>query len=67
VALTYYLKLSEIIGFMSRTLYSSKKSKTLSGIIGEEWESRIVTELDSALNKWKDSLPQHRKYFVFNT
>lgn len=31
--------------------------------IGErEWKLRIVTELDSALNKWVDSLPEHREF-----
>ncbi|KAJ2916770.1 hypothetical protein MD484_g3617, partial [Candolleomyces efflorescens] len=57
--LTYHLKLCEIIGFMTRTLYSTKKSQILSGLIGSEWETRVVTELDSSLNKWKDALPQH--------
>ncbi|RXW21403.1 hypothetical protein EST38_g4459 [Candolleomyces aberdarensis] len=56
---TYHLKLCEIIGFMTRTLYSTKKSQILSGLIGPEWETRVVTELDSSLNKWKDALPQH--------
>lgn len=64
-AFTYTLKLMEIIGFMSRTLYSTKKSRILSGVVGEEWEQRVVTELDSSLNKWKDSLPAHRKPHCF--
>ncbi|KAF5316954.1 hypothetical protein D9611_003877 [Ephemerocybe angulata] len=58
-AFTWTLKLNEIIGFMARTLYSTKKSKILSGLVGDEWEIRVVTELDSSLNKWKDSLPKH--------
>jgi hypothetical protein len=62
-AFTYTLKLMEIIGFMSRTLYSTKKSRILSGVVGEEWEQRVVTELDSSLNKWKDSLPAHRESY----
>ncbi|KAF8973127.1 hypothetical protein BDZ97DRAFT_1779521 [Flammula alnicola] len=51
------LKLCEILAFALRTLYSTKKSKILSGLIGNEWERRIVAELDSSMNKWKDSLP----------
>jgi hypothetical protein len=54
----YQLKLCEILAFTLRTLYSTKKSKIKSGLIGNEWEHRIVAELDSSLNKWKDSLPQ---------
>ncbi|KAF8904482.1 fungal-specific transcription factor domain-containing protein [Gymnopilus junonius] len=51
------IKLCEILSFALRTLYSTKKSKVLVGLIGHEWEHRIVAELDSSLNKWKDSLP----------
>lgn len=33
--------------------------------LGErEWKLRIVTELDSALNQWVDSLPDHRKFIT---
>lgn len=32
----------------------------LLGYAGEQWEQRIVAELDSALNKWVDSVPDHR-------
>lgn len=28
--------------------------------MGAQWEQHIVTELDSALNKWVDSVPDHR-------
>ena len=57
----YQLRLCEILAFTLRTLYSTKKSKIRSGLIGNEWEHRIVAELDSSLNKWKDSLPEIRK------
>lgn len=30
------------------------------GLVGNEWEQHIVTEIDSALNKWLDSVPDHR-------
>ncbi|PFH53811.1 hypothetical protein AMATHDRAFT_54332 [Amanita thiersii Skay4041] len=53
------LKLCEILAFALRTLYSTKKSKILSGLVGSQWEQRIVGELDSAMNNWKDSLPEH--------
>jgi hypothetical protein len=30
------------------------------GIVGPQWEQQIVAELDSSLNKWIDSVPDHR-------
>ncbi|KDR75218.1 hypothetical protein GALMADRAFT_249193 [Galerina marginata CBS 339.88] len=53
------LKLCEILAFGLRTLYSTKKSRILSGLRGDEWECRVVAALDSSMNKWKDSLPDH--------
>ena len=40
--------------------YSINKSKVLLGFVGPHWEQQIVAELDSALNKWVDSVPDHR-------
>ena len=40
--------------------YSINKSKALLGFVGPQWEQHIVAELDSALNKWIDSVPDHR-------
>ncbi|KAJ6591569.1 fungal-specific transcription factor domain-containing protein, partial [Mycena vulgaris] len=45
--------------------YSINKSKVLLGLSkGNDtgWDSRIVTELDSALNKWIDDLPDHLRW-----
>ena len=44
--------------------YSINKSKALLGFVGQQWEQHIVAELDSALNKWVDSVPDHRMFFV---
>ena len=46
--------------------YSINKSKVLLGFVGPKWEQHIVAELDSALNKWVDSVPDHRQsqYFI---
>ena len=41
--------------------YAINKSKILFGYVGHNWEQHIVAELDSALNKWVDSVPDHRK------
>lgn len=64
-AFNVHLRLCEILAFTLRTLYSNKKSKLLTGLIGDQWEERVVTELDSSMNKWKDSLPDHRSYCFF--
>lgn len=56
------LRLCEILAFTLRTLYSTKKSKLLTGLIGNEWEERVVAELDSSMNSWKDSLPDHLRW-----
>ena len=43
--------------------YSINKSKVLLGFIGPRWEQHIVSELDSALNKWIDAVPDHCEPF----
>lgn len=43
-----------------RTLYSIKKGRDILGLTGEGWEQRIVADLDSSLNAWVDSIPDHR-------
>lgn len=58
-AFTAHLRLTEILVYSMRTLHSTRKSKT-SQISDEEWQQRIVTEVDSAMNHWKDGLPNHR-------
>ncbi|KAL1945640.1 hypothetical protein VTO73DRAFT_1642 [Trametes versicolor] len=55
-------RLMQIMAFALRTLYSINKSKMLLGFVGHEWEERIVAELDSLLNKWIDTLPDHIRW-----
>ena len=43
--------------------YSINKSKLFLGFVGPHWEQHIVAELDSALNEWIDTVPNHRAYF----
>ncbi|KAF4613756.1 hypothetical protein D9613_007374 [Agrocybe pediades] len=56
------LKLHQILAFSLRTIYSINKSKILLGFVGQQWEQHIVAELDSALNKWVDSVPDHLRW-----
>lgn len=44
--------------------YSINKSKVMLGFVGSQWEQHIVAELDSAMNKWVDSVPDHCKLFA---
>ncbi|KAJ7696009.1 fungal-specific transcription factor domain-containing protein [Mycena rosella] len=63
--LTYFvchLRLSEILADALRRLYASKKSRALMGWSGPEWEQRTVSELDSAMNDWLDSVPTHLRW-----
>ncbi|KAI0324843.1 hypothetical protein GY45DRAFT_1391050, partial [Cubamyces sp. BRFM 1775] len=57
-----FCRLMQIMAFASRTIYSINKSKILLGFVGPEWEQRIVAELDSALNKWIDLVPDHLRW-----
>ncbi|THG99013.1 hypothetical protein EW026_g3253 [Hermanssonia centrifuga] len=56
------IRLNQILAFALRTIYSINKSKVLLGFVGQQWEQHIVAELDSALNKWIDSVPDHLRF-----
>jgi len=53
------VKLSQILALALRTIYPINRSKIVFGLIGHKWEQHAVAELDSALNKWIDSVPDH--------
>ncbi|PIL25392.1 transcription factor [Ganoderma sinense ZZ0214-1] len=61
-AFVYMIRLGQILAFVMRTVYSSNKSKAQLGHSDQQWEQRIVAELDSGLNKWADSLPSHLRW-----
>ncbi|KAF9049328.1 hypothetical protein BDZ89DRAFT_1033163 [Hymenopellis radicata] len=54
------LKLNQIVGTCLRTLYSTNKAKLRN--TDKDWEQNVVTELDSALNAWVDSVPEHLRW-----
>ncbi|KAF7297810.1 Zn(2)-C6 fungal-type domain-containing protein [Mycena kentingensis (nom. inval.)] len=60
--LPYFVQLSEVLQGAIRRLYSSKRSKMMQGSDGREWEQRMVTELESRLNKCMDSVPPHLRW-----
>ena len=64
--LSYCLRTIVTLSFISRQLsdihipqYAINKLKFLFGYTGHNWEQNIVVELDSSLNKWVDSVPNH--------
>ncbi|KAJ3518694.1 hypothetical protein NM688_g9402 [Phlebia brevispora] len=56
------IRLHQIHAFALRTIYSINKSKANFGRVGHGWEEQIVSELDSALNKFVDSIPEHLRW-----
>ncbi|KAF7313351.1 Fungal-trans domain-containing protein [Mycena chlorophos] len=57
-----HLKLDMILGLALETLYSLQKSKALLAHRDPDWASRIVAELDSALNNWLSNVPKHLRW-----
>ncbi|KAJ7813925.1 fungal-specific transcription factor domain-containing protein [Mycena olivaceomarginata] len=55
------MRLSNILGFSLQILYSFKKlSAVLS--INDAWEEQAIAELDSAINAWRDKIPDHLRW-----
>ncbi|KIK66923.1 hypothetical protein GYMLUDRAFT_239127 [Collybiopsis luxurians FD-317 M1] len=61
-AFNTYIKLNILLSMALRTIYAINKSKILLGFGGEQWQQHIVAELDSALNQWVDSIPDHLRW-----
>ncbi|KAI0737553.1 fungal-specific transcription factor domain-containing protein [Daedaleopsis nitida] len=58
----HFARLMRILDFASRTIYTINNSKLLFGFVGAEWKQEVVTELDSALNRWIASVPAHLRW-----
>ncbi|KAJ7761028.1 fungal-specific transcription factor domain-containing protein [Mycena metata] len=52
-----HMKLTEILGTAQKTIYSVNRSQR-----GTEWSQTAVADLDSALNKWLDAIPDHLRW-----
>ncbi|KAJ7595715.1 fungal-specific transcription factor domain-containing protein [Mycena floridula] len=62
--LTYwlnYMKLLEIMAFSQRTIYSVNKPRSPLDS-SPKWDINDVVKIDSALNAWVDSLPDHLRW-----
>ncbi|KAJ7176196.1 fungal-specific transcription factor domain-containing protein [Mycena crocata] len=56
------LRLNNILAFSLRILYSLDKAKELLALRDPAWEEHLLAELDSALNKWVDLIPEHLRW-----
>ncbi|KAJ6580392.1 fungal-specific transcription factor domain-containing protein [Mycena vulgaris] len=52
------LCLSHILGLTLKILYSLNKARATSPV-DDGWEEHFVADLDSALNRWRDQVPEH--------
>ncbi|KAJ7124224.1 fungal-specific transcription factor domain-containing protein [Mycena epipterygia] len=52
------LRLSHILAFTLKILYSLSKFR-VTFTVDEGWDEHFVADLDSALNRWRDQMPEH--------
>ncbi|KAJ7021863.1 fungal-specific transcription factor domain-containing protein [Mycena alexandri] len=57
-----FLQLNNVLAFALKILYALNKTKRLLSERDPDWEEHIVSELDSALNSWVDSIPAHLRW-----
>ncbi|KAI5118928.1 hypothetical protein M0805_003752 [Coniferiporia weirii] len=57
-----FLKLSQIMGHTMRTIYCIDKSKVLLGLVSDGWQEQIVSQLNTALDEWVESVPEHLRW-----
>ncbi|KZV61667.1 hypothetical protein PENSPDRAFT_618889 [Peniophora sp. CONT] len=58
----WMIKLSQIHGLALRTLYASAKARTHYNFQGQDWNTRTTAHLDSLLNNWENSVPDHLRW-----
>ncbi|KAG7098492.1 hypothetical protein E1B28_000435 [Marasmius oreades] len=58
----YLIKLSDIMSYAQRMVYSLRKPNIITGKPNIQSEHQIISDLDSALNSWLDSVPEHLKW-----
>ncbi|PBK78576.1 hypothetical protein ARMSODRAFT_873708 [Armillaria solidipes] len=57
-----HMRLTRLLMVCLRTLYCMSKPKAMFGLVEKNWEEQIVVELDSALNAWINTLPDHLRW-----
>ncbi|EJD02602.1 uncharacterized protein FOMMEDRAFT_84516, partial [Fomitiporia mediterranea MF3/22] len=53
------LKLTQIMAHALRTIYCIDKSKVLLGLVSDDWQEQIVSQLNTVLDEWVESVPEH--------
>ncbi|KIY66985.1 hypothetical protein CYLTODRAFT_422928 [Cylindrobasidium torrendii FP15055 ss-10] len=56
------LELSQMSSFCMRSIYCLGKMRALIAMDGKKWRQHLVTELDSTMNRWVDSIPEHLRW-----
>ncbi|KAJ3793177.1 fungal-specific transcription factor domain-containing protein [Lentinula aff. detonsa] len=62
---TTHLKLMDILAFAQKNLYAVKKPSEIWGssdLQVPSWDAKVVSELDAALNRWVDQIPDHLRW-----
>ncbi|KAJ3517005.1 hypothetical protein NLJ89_g774 [Agrocybe chaxingu] len=62
---TYFIlqiKLFRILSYCVRAIYSLHKKSVHLGLVGDQWKLNVVRELDSCLNSWMGSIPEHLRW-----
>jgi hypothetical protein len=55
----HYLKLLEILSFAKSTIFTVRRSALWKDIFPPRYHRKIMTRIDSALNQWLNSMPEH--------
>nr|VWO95032.1 Zn(2)-C6 fungal-type domain-containing protein [Ganoderma boninense] len=58
----HWIKLSHIVAYALKTLYTPSKSKPALGLTGADWKEETVQKLNDALLKWLEELPDHLRW-----
>ncbi|KAK0202540.1 fungal-specific transcription factor domain-containing protein [Desarmillaria ectypa] len=56
------IQLSGIMSVVVRMLYSINKGRNMWGLTGKGWEERLVCDIDSSMNAWMNTLPNHLRW-----
>ncbi|KAJ7147901.1 fungal-specific transcription factor domain-containing protein [Mycena crocata] len=57
-----HIRLCEILSSALRLLYASNRLRMRMGWVGRDWQQRAIAELDSAMNEFIGSLPDHLRW-----
>ncbi|KAF5348643.1 hypothetical protein D9758_006767 [Tetrapyrgos nigripes] len=58
----HYLKLSDILAYAMRTVYSIRKPSKIGTRQPQQTDQQLVTDLESAMNDWLENVPNHLKW-----